>query len=266
MRKDIIRGQYLPLNSKIHIADVRLKIVLTLLMIINIFLIKTLILFAITILFLLIMIRYSHIPVRYILNGLKPIMYIIIFTCVINILTINDLPIINLKVISISYKAIEISIILALRLVLMIASASILTITTLPSDLTYGIEKLLKPFKLFKVPSHEIAMMMSIALRFIPTIFDEFDKIIKAQKSRGADFDNGSLLKKIKCFIPILVPLFINTFKRADELTIAMESRCYRGDKGRTRMKELKLSIIDFRIMIFMCVYFCLEFIIFYFY
>jgi energy-coupling factor transport system permease protein len=196
-------------------------------------------------LFTLLVIVTSDVPLKYTLKGLKPVMVIVIFTAIINIFTIGGTPIFEYGFLRITREGIDIAVKMALRLSLLIMGASLLTLTTTPISLTDGIEKLMNPLKKIKVPAHEIAMMTTIALRFIPTLLDETDKIMKAQAARGADFDTGSLLNRAKSFIPVLVPLFISAFRRADELATAMEARCYRGSEGRTRMKQLKFERVD---------------------
>lgn len=246
MIKDITLGQYIPGYSMLHNADPRTKIILTFLFMIVIFLIKTYIGFAAMTFFILLAIVLSGIPVKYTLKGLKPILVIIIFTMVINIFSTSGTPVFTAGILqNITYEGINTAIIMALRLMLLIIGASLLTLTTTPILLTDGIEKLLHPFKKLGLPAHELAMMMTIALRFIPTLLEETDKIMKAQTARGADFDTGNLVQRAKSFIPVLVPLFVSAFRRADELATAMESRCYRGSIGRTRMRQLKLGKED---------------------
>ncbi len=211
-----------------------------------IFIIKSYAGFAAMIFFTLLAVVFSGIPIKYTLKGLKPILVIIVFTMVINMVSTAGTPVFQTGILRyITYEGINIAIIMALRLVLLIIGASLLTLTTTPILLTDGIEKLLEPFKKIGVPAHELAMMMTIALRFIPTLLEETDKIMKAQTARGADFDTGNLIQRAKSFIPVLVPLFVSAFRRADELATAMESRCYRGSTGRTRMRQLKLGRAD---------------------
>jgi energy-coupling factor transport system permease protein len=245
MIKDITLGQYIPGDSFLHRADPRVKIVLTVLYMTAVFLINTYFGFGMMVLFTLTTIIASNIPLKYTLKGLKPILVIILFTAVINLFTTTGTPIFTFGFIKVTYEGLDITAKMTLRLSLLIVGASLLTLTTTPILLTDGIEKLLGPLKRIKVPVHEIAMMMTIALRFIPTLLEETDKIMKAQAARGADFDTGNLLQRAKSFIPVLVPLFVSAFRRADDLAVAMEARCYRGGEGRTRMKQLKLSIVD---------------------
>jgi energy-coupling factor transport system permease protein len=187
----------------------------------------------------------SNIPIKFVLKGLKPILFIVVFAGLINMFTIGGTPIFQLGFLKMTYEGIDVAVKMAIRLFLLIIIASLLTYTTTPISLTDGIEKLLGPLRHIKVPVHEIAMMMTIALRFIPTLLEETDKIIKAQSSRGADFDNGNIIARAKSFIPVLIPLFISAFRRADELATAMEARCYRGSEGRTRMKQLRFTKYD---------------------
>lgn len=245
MIKDITLGQYFPGESMLHRTDPRIKIILTLLYMTVLFLITDYAGFLSYILFTLIAIVAAGIPLSYTLKGLKPVMVIIIFTAVINIFTTKGEVFVDLKILQGTYEGLDIAVKMALRLALLITGASLLTLTTTPISLTDGLEKLMAPLKRINFPVHEIAMMMTIALRFIPTLLEETDKIMKAQAARGADFDTGNLLHRAKSFIPVLVPLFISAFRRADELAIAMEARCYRGSAGRTRMKQLKLTGVD---------------------
>lgn len=270
MIKDITLGQYIPGESALHRADPRIKIILTFIYMVVIFMIKTYAVFTIKTyagfaamaFFTVIAVVISGIPFKYTLKGLKPILVIIIFTTVINIFSTGGTPVFSTGILkSITYEGINTAIIMALRLALLIIGASLLTLTTTPILLTDGIEKLLNPFKKIGLPAHELAMMMTIALRFIPTLLEETDKIMKAQTARGADFDTGNLIQRAKSFVPVLVPLFVSAFRRADELATAMESRCYRGSAGRTRMRQLKLEKVDFIIafvtgLFFICLIF----------
>ncbi len=245
MIKDINIGQYLPGESFIHKLDHRTKIVLSILFIISLFIIDKLVGYGLVILFLAFIIYVSEIPPRYLYKGLKPIFFLIILTAALNIFMLKGgEELYSFGFIKIYENGVKTAIFMATRLVLLIMGTSVLTLTTSPIELTDGIERLLKPIG--KEMAHELAMMMTIALRFIPTLIDETDKIMKAQKARGADFDNGGIVKKAKSLIPLLVPLFISSFRRADELAMAMEARCYRGGTGRTRMKVLKFSSKDF--------------------
>ena len=247
---NITLGQYIPGDSVIHRADPRVKIILSLIFMILIFIINTYIGFLVMGIFAITAILISGIPVGYTLKGLKPVLFIVVFTIIINLFTTKGTPILEIGLVKITIEGIDISIKLSLRLFLMVIMASILTLTTTPILLADAIESLMKPFEYIGVPSHEIAMMMTISLRFIPTLMEETDKIMKAQASRGADFDTGNFVQRAKSFIPVLVPLFVSAFKRADDMAIAMEARCYRGGKGRTRMRQLKISSLDYKIMV----------------
>lgn len=252
MIKDITIGQYLPGQSLLHRTDPRVKIILVMLYIALIFIVDTYPGFLMLSLFTLIAIVGSGIPVVYTLKGLKPVLFIVVFAAVINVFTIKGSPVFQAGPLRITYEGLDTAARMALRIALMIVGASLLTFTTTPISLTDGIEKLMAPLKRIGVPVHEIAMMMTIALRFIPTLLEETDKIIKAQASRGADFDTGNVIQRAKSFIPVLVPLFISAFRRADELATAMEARCYRGSEGRTRMKQLRLTSADAKIILIM--------------
>jgi energy-coupling factor transport system permease protein len=251
--KDITFGQYIPGESVLHKADPRTKILMTFIYMLAILFVRTYTGFAMFALFTLLVSYSANIPLKYTIKGLKPILMIVVFTAVINIFTIHGTPVMNSGPLKyISWEGLDISFKMAIRLSLLIMSASLMTLTTTPIHLTDGMEKLMKPLGYIGVPVHEIAMMMSIALRFIPTLLDETDKIMKAQSSRGADFDSGNILQRAKSFVPVLVPLFISAFRRADELATAMEVRCYRGSEGRTRMKQLRFSRADLMILLIM--------------
>jgi len=246
MLKDITLGQYFPIDSMLHKLDARTKILLLIFNIVLIFMAQSFLGYCLIVLFTIFIMKLSKVPVKMYFKGLKPILFIIIFTAVLNLFLTDgrDLPVFGYSI-GITVEGAVVAVKMALRLVLLIISSSVLTYTTSPMALTDGIEKLLKPLSKLGFPSHELAMMMSIAIRFIPTLIEETDKIIKAQQARGANFDTGSLLKRAKSLIPILVPLFISAFRRADELAIAMESRCYRGGNLRTRLKELHFTKYD---------------------
>lgn len=249
MIKDITLGQYFPGESVIHKADSRVKIILTFLLMAAIFIIDTYPGFVIMALFTIITVVISDVPLSYTLKGLKPVLFIAVFAAVVNIFFVREgTPLFDYGFIHITYEGLDRAVKMTIRLSLLIVTASILTLTTTPILLTDGIEKLMKPLRVIGVPAHEIAMMMTIALRFIPTLLEETDKIMKAQAARGADFDTGNLVQRAKSFIPVLVPLFVSAFRRADDLATAMEARCYRGSEGRTRMRQLKLTVSDFYI------------------
>lgn len=247
MLKDITIGQYMPGESFVHKLDPRIKILISLLLIVDVFIISTFWGYIVLTLFIIWCIFIAKIPLKMIFNGLKPIFVLIIFTVLLNVfVTPGETRVFNWGIFNVYKEGLILAAFMAIRLIFLIVSTSLLTLTTSPIELTDGIEKLLNPFRKIGVPAHELAMMMTIALRFIPTLIDETDKIMKAQMARGADFETGSLIKKGKNLIPILVPLFISSFRRADELAIAMEARCYRGGEGRTRMKKLTIESRDY--------------------
>ncbi len=247
MIKDITIGQYIPGDSFIHKLDPRVKIIISLIYIIDLFLVNNFKGYIFIIAFTLLSIVISKVQFRYIYKGLKPILILVLITGLLNILMTDGKtpPLYVWKFIKIYKEGVILAAFMVLRLVFLIIGTSLLTLTTSPIELTDGIEKLLNPLKKIGVPAHELAMMMTIALRFIPTLMDETDKIMKAQMARGADFESGNLMRRAKNLIPILVPLFISSFRRADELAMAMEARCYRGGEGRTRMKQLKVTTRD---------------------
>ena len=250
-------GQYIHGDSIIHRADPRTKILLSIAFMVVIFLVNSFWTFTAMALFVLLTVIISGVPVKYTLRGLKPIMFIIIFTAVINIFTTGGTPISQTVPFKyITWEGIILALRLAIRLALIIISGSLLTFTTTPILLTDGIEKLLSPFRKIGLPAHELAMKMSIALRFIPTLLEETDKIMKAQAARGADFDTGNLIQRAKSFVPVLVPLFVSAFRRADELATAMEARCYRGGTGRTRLRSLEFTDADVRIAVVTFIFF----------
>lgn len=256
MITDITIGQYFPSDSPLHRLDARVKLVITLLYIVSLFLIKSFIGYAFVIIALAIVIKVSKVPFKFMVKGLKSLVFIIIFTALINVFTVKDgETLVTFWKLSITTEGVFFAIKMALRIILLIIGSSLLTLTTTPIKLTDGIEALLKPLSKIGVPAHDIAMMMTIALRFIPTLLDETDKIIKAQQARGADFDTGRLRDKARALVPILVPLFISAFRRADELAMAMESRCYNGGANRTRMNVMKVTSIDYTAIILFVVY-----------
>lgn len=245
MIRDITLGQYYPEQSVIHRLDARTKILGTLLYIIEIFLVNSFGGFGLVILALGVLIGISRVPVRFIFKGLKAVVFIILLTFVLNLFMFDGTVLWHWKFLTITYEGLYRSCFMALRLILLIIGTSMLTLTTKPMELTDGLEKLLKPFNRLGLPSHEIALMMSIALRFIPTLLEETDKIMKAQQARGADFESGNLIQRVKNMIPILIPLFVGSFRIAQDLALAMEARCYHGGVGRTRMKEIVFSRRD---------------------
>ncbi|GLC29784.1 energy-coupling factor transporter transmembrane component T family protein [Clostridium omnivorum] len=247
MIKDITIGQYVPGDSFVHKLDPRVKILISIVFIVDLFLVNNFKGYIFILLFTLSSIAISKVPFRYIYKGLKPIFVLLVITALLNVLmTDGKVLLFSYGIIHIYKEGVIMAIFMILRLTFLIIGTSLLTLTTSPIELTDGIEKLLSPFRKIGVPAHELAMMMTIALRFIPTLMDETDKIMKAQMARGADFESGNILKRAKNLIPLLVPLFISSFRRADELAMAMEARCYRGGNGRTRMKQLVLTNRDF--------------------
>lgn len=247
MIRDITIGQYYPVESPVHRLDARVKLALTFLYIITLFMINSFAGYLFVILVLAAVIRVSKVPLKFMLKGIKGIMIIILFTAFINLfMTKGEQILWQWGFLSLSVEGIILAGKMCIRLVLLIVGSSVLTLTTTPIQLTDGIEFMLRPFKKIGVPAHEIAMMMTIALRFIPTLLDETDKIMKAQQARGADFDSGNLMQKAKSLIPILVPLFISAFRRAEELAMAMEARCYHGDENRTRMNRMQMQKRDY--------------------
>ncbi|MDO4552827.1 MAG: energy-coupling factor transporter transmembrane component T [Bacillota bacterium] len=245
MLRDITLGQYYPGSSWIHRLDPRVKILGTFAYIITLFLVKDFLGFAIAVGFLALVIAVSKVPLRFILRGLKPIFIIILFTFTVNMFMTKGTTLVEWGFIRISEEGLYNAFFMGLRLVLLIIGSSLMTLTTKPISLTDGIERLLSPFRRMGLPAHELAMMMTIALRFIPTLLEETDKIMKAQMARGADFESGNLLKRAKSLIPLLVPLFISAFRIAQDLAMAMEARCYRGGEQRTRMHSMKFAARD---------------------
>ncbi|EFI42642.1 MULTISPECIES: energy-coupling factor transporter transmembrane protein EcfT [Peptoniphilus] len=245
MLKDITVGQYYPSNSVIHKLDPRTKIIVMLLFIVGIFFVNSYTPYLLVGAYLFMVIKLSHVPFSMVLRGVKPLKWILIITFVVNVLFMPGDILYKIGFIKITSQGIHMAIKMAIRLMLLVMGTSMLTFTTSPIEMTDGIEELLKPMKKIGVPAHEIAMMMTIALRFIPTLVEETDKIMKAQMARGADFESGNVLNRAKNLVPLLVPLFINSFRRADELATAMEARCYRGGEGRTKFKELSYKKID---------------------
>lgn len=240
MIRDITLGQYYPGNSVIHRLDARTKIIATLLYIVALFVVNNFRGFLIAALALFVVIGLSKVPLKFIFKGLTAVFLIIAFTFVINLFMVQGRVLWQWKFLTITYEGVHRAFFMAARLVLLIIGSSLMTLTTKPIELTDGIEKLLKPLSKIGVPSHEIALMMTIALRFIPTLMEETDKIIKAQQARGADFESGNLLRRARALIPILIPLFISSFRIAQDLALAMEARCYHGGAGRTRMNEIR--------------------------
>ncbi len=246
MLKDITLGQYYPGDTLVHRLDPRTKLILTLIYIAALFTAIVYAGYALVVLFLAVSILISRIRLRNILSGLKPLIVIVLITGILNLFyTKGEHLLVHFWRISIYWEGVETAVFMALRIMLLIAGTLLLTYTTSPLQLTDGLESLLNPLKKIHVPVHELAMMMSIALRFIPTLIEETDKIMSAQRARGADFETGGLIAKAKAMLPLLIPLFVSAFRRADELATAMESRCYHGGEGRTRMKQLSMALRD---------------------
>ena len=256
MLKDITVGQYYPVNSFIHKLDAKTKLIGTFIFMISLFIVNKFFVYSLVLLFLLSVIKLSNIPFSFIMKGLKPLKFIIIFTFIINMFFLPGEEIWSFGFLSITKEGLNQAIFMAIRLVLLIVSTSMLTLTTSPMELTDGIEGLLNPLRKIGFPVHELAMMMTIALRFIPTLLEETDKIMKAQMSRGADFESKNLVNRVKNLVPLLIPLFINAFRRADELSMAMEARCYRGGINRTKMKQSIITKNDYISLSILVIYF----------
>ena len=245
MLRDITLGQYFPGKSIAHRADPRTKIVLVMLFIFTLFFVRSWPSYGIMALYLAVVIANSKIAPRLIFRGLKPLIVIIAFTGIFNLFYTPGRELVSLGPVTVTWEGVETALFLIMRIVLLVIGSSMLTYTTAPIDLTDGLERLLSPLRRVRVPVHELAMMMSIALRFIPTLVEETEKIMNAQKARGADFESGNLIQRGKALVPILVPLFVSSFRRAEELATAMECRLFHGGEGRTRMRQLKLTGAD---------------------
>lgn len=256
MLKDITIGQYFPGNTIIHRLDPRMKIIITALFIASLFFINSFIPYIFILGFILTVVNISKVPLKFILKGIRPLLFIILITFTINVFMTKGEVLFEIGPLTVTKEGLYLAVFMALRLVFLVIGTSLLTLTTSPIALTDGIEKLLSPFKKIGLPAHELAMMMTIALRFIPTLLEETDKIMKAQMARGADFESGNILSRAKNLVPLLVPLFINAFRRADELATAMEARCYRGGDNRTRLNELRLKKIDIVALTSMIIFF----------
>jgi len=252
MLKDITLGQYFPGNSFVHRLDPRTKLICTLIYIAALFVAKSFVTYGILFLVLVFCVIISKIKPAAMLKGLKPLTFIIIFTAILNLFyTKGGTELFSYWVFTVTTEGLKIAFFMVFRIMMLICGTFLLTYTTTPMSLTDGMELLLNPLKKLHVPVHEFSMMMSIALRFIPTLIEEADKIANAQKARGADFETGKLTERAKALLPLLVPLFVSAFRRADELAIAMESRCYHGGEGRTRMKKLHMTLSDVLTMVF---------------
>lgn len=263
MIRDITIGQYYPAKSCIHRLDPRVKIVCTLLFLISLFVQNSVLGYGLATLFLAAVIKTSRVPLKYIVKGLKAIVMLLMFTVVMNLfLTKGGKELVSFWVFHITENGLRTSVFMAVRLIYLIMGSSIMTFTTTPNSLTDGIESLLRPLNRFRVPVHEVAMMMSIALRFIPILLEETDKIMKAQIARGADLESGNIIQRTKAMVPILIPLFVSAFRRANDLAMAMESRCYNGGENRTKMKPLLYRSGDYTAYMITVVYLAAIFIL----
>lgn len=239
MLRDITLGQYYQTESAIHRLDPRVKLGGTLLFIISLFFFHSFLGYIVAAVFLAIVIRLSHVPFKFMVKGLKAIFFLMLITVGFNLFLTPGKEMVSFWKLTITVEGVQTAVNMAVRMVMLIIGASVMTLTTTPNNLTDGMEKMLSPLKVLKVPVHEVAMMMSIALRFIPILMEETDKIMKAQIARGADFESGNIIRRAKALVPLLVPLFISAFRRANDLAMAMEARCYQGGAGRTKMKPL---------------------------
>ncbi|MBQ1520995.1 MAG: energy-coupling factor transporter transmembrane protein EcfT [Clostridia bacterium] len=253
MFKDITLGQYFPVDSPVHRLDPRTKLILLVMYIVAVFIAKDLWVFGFIIAFMLFMTAMSRVPLSYITKAIKPMKWLLPLMFLLNLFMVKTgTVLVQWQFITITTGGVRQALFIVLRLIALVSGASLLTLTTTPVSLTEGLERLFAPLKVIKFPTHELAMMMTIALRFIPTLLEEADKIMKAQLARGADLESGNVLKRAKAMLPILIPLFVNSFRRAEELALAMESRCYHGGEGRTRLKVLRFhwrDLIAFLIM-----------------
>ncbi|MBR2054293.1 MAG: energy-coupling factor transporter transmembrane protein EcfT [Clostridia bacterium] len=253
MLNDITLGQYYPVKSMVHSLDPRVKIVLLILALVTVFLPENMLLYIPIAAFILLTSRLSNVPFKLLLKGIKPLRFILIFTVVLNVFFLPGETVwLEWEFIRITKEAVLTAIMFGIRLVLLVMFSSLLTLTTAPVALTDGLERLLSPLAKIHFPTQEMAMMMTIALRFIPTLLEEADKIMKAQSARGADFESGNLMARAKAMVPLLVPLFVSAFRRAGDLAMAMEARCYHGGKGRTRLHVLKMKRNDYLALLFM--------------
>ena len=257
MIKDVAFGQYYPVNSPVHRLDARVKLLLTLMFVVAIFFINTYFGFMLTLAVLIVVIILARLPIMSVLRSVRGILFIVLFTAILNLFFIKDGEVlVQSGAILITKTGVHTTVKMVLRLVLLISGASLLSLTTTPVELADGLESLMAPLKLIRIPVRDIAMIMSIALRFIPTLFEETNKIISAQKARGASFDTGNLFSRVKALLPVLIPLFVNSFRRADELAFAMDARCYNATDKRTKMKKAKLGIGDLIAFLFIAGYF----------
>lgn len=245
MLRDITLGQYIPGDSPVHRMDPRSKIIIGLVYIVVLFFIRDLAAYSVMALFTAMVAAIASIPARILIRGLRPVLFIIFLTFILNVLLTPGDVIYTAGPLTVTAEGLRQGVTMVFRLLLLIITTSLLTLTTSPIDLTDGLERLMGPGQRIGIPAHELAMMMTIALRFIPTLMEEADRIMKAQMARGADFASGNLLRRARSLIPLLVPLFVGAFRRADDLALAMEARCYRGGEGRTRFRQLRLTIVD---------------------
>lgn len=261
MLKDITLGQYYPVSSVLHSLDPRVKIAGTLIFMISIFIVNSFG-YVLCMMLLITAIVMSHVPFTYMARGLKAIFFLLAFTAALNLFLTSGEIVWQFGFLKITYEGIRTAVSMAVRLVYLVLGASLMTLTTTPNKLTDGLEKVLAPLNKIKVPVHDIAMMMSIALRFIPILTEETDKIMKAQIARGADFESGRIMQRVKALIPLLVPMFVSAFRRANDLAVAMESRCYKGGEGRTHMKPLKYTKSDYAAYAVLTAYLCVVIVI----
>lgn len=246
MLREVTIGQYYPVDSVLHRLDPRVKLLGTVLFLISLFIVKSWIMYGIAALVLAVLIKLSRVPFRFMTRGLKSIVFLLLLSVSFNLFLTPGETIAQFWILKVTREGLRIALMMGARLILLVLGSSLMTLTTTPNQLTDGLEKGLGALKRIGVPVHEISMMMSIALRFIPILIEETDKIMKAQQARGADFESGSLLQRARAMVPILVPLFISAFRRANDLAMAMEARCYRGGEGRTKMKPLCYSARDY--------------------
>lgn len=245
MIRDITLGQFFPGDSLLHKMDARMKLLLTIFYIVIIFVSRNFISLGLVVLFLCLMVGLSRLSVKTIAKSLKPVLFVVLFTALLNMLYVEGEELLSFWIFRITREGIVTAVYMAVRIMVLVASSSLLTYTTSPTELTDAIERLMMPLKYIKLDPNSIAMMMTIALRFIPTLIEEVDRIMNAQKARGADFESGRLLQRAKAMIPVLIPLFVSAFRRAAELAYAMECRCYHGGEGRTRMKQMQMHLRD---------------------
>ncbi len=246
MLREVTIGQYYPVDSVLHRLDPRVKLLGTVLFLISLFIVKSWIMYGIAALVLAVLIKLSRVPFRFMTRGLKSIVFLLLLSVSFNLFLTPGETIAQFWILKVTREGLRIALMMGARLILLVLGSSLMTLTTTPNQLTDGLEKGLGALKRIGVPVHEISMMMSIALRFIPILIEETDKIMKAQQARGADFESGSLLQRARAMVPILVPLFISAFRRANDLAMAMEARCYRGGEGRTKMKPLCYAARDY--------------------